>query len=193
VPIDVDVRERLNQIARATLAVVRASGSDAVTIRAVARALGGSTTLVTNYLPSRTALLRNAVRYAYDGWEADLDGALADVPEPERLAALVEWSCGTEPDDEIMRQLFIQLVGGSGSDHEVADMMAQDSAGQHEALVEAAAQAGAPDPAFAADVLHLVLRGFYLASLETPEVWTSERVRPLAARLVALLREPRGG
>lgn len=190
VPIDVDVRERLDQIARATLAVMRAGGSEAVTIRAVARALGGSTTLVTNYLPSRTALLRNAVRYAYDSWEADLDGALADVPAPARLGAIVEWSCGTEPDDEILRQLFIELVGRSGSDHEVADMMAQDSAGQHESLVEAAGQAGAPDPAFAADVLHLLLRGFYLASLETPDAWTSERVRPLAARLVALLAAP---
>lgn len=192
-PIDVDVRERLDQIARATLAVVRSGGSEAVTIRAVARALGGSTTLVTNYLPSRTALLRNAVRYAYDSWEDDLGGALADVAPRERLGAIVDWSCGTEPDDEILRQLFIELVGRSGSDHEVADMMAQDSASQHEQLAEAAGQAGAADPAFAADVLHLLLRGFYLASIETPDAWTSERVRPVAARLVELLAAPAEG
>jgi AcrR family transcriptional regulator len=188
VPIDVDVRERLAQIARATLEVVRERGSEGVTLRAVARQLGGSTTLVTNYLPSRTALLRNAVQYAHDRWDAELSAQLDGLPDAERLDAIVAWSCGTEPEDEILRQLFVELVGRSGTDAELADLLARDSAAERDELAEAATQAGAPDPAFAADVLHLLLRGFYLASLETPGTWTSERVRPLAARLVELLR-----
>jgi AcrR family transcriptional regulator len=187
VPIDVDVRERLTQIAKATLEVIRERGAEGVTLRAVARQLGGSTTLVTNYLPTRTALLRNAVQHSYDNWAAELTEQVAGVPKQERLGAIVAWSCGTEPGDEVLRQLFIELVGRSGSDNELADMMEQDSVAEQEELLEAATQAGAADPAFAADVLHLLLRGFYLASLETPEAWTSERVRPLAARLVELL------
>ena len=45
-------------------------------------------------------------------------------------------------------------------------------------------------PAGLTAALHLVLRGYYLASVEDPERWTSERVSPIVKELVALLRGP---
>ena len=55
-PMDVNADERIRAIALATLDVASERGSAGVTLRAVAERLGGSTTLVTNYLKSRAEL-----------------------------------------------------------------------------------------------------------------------------------------
>ena len=47
-PREVDADQRLADIAAATLHVARDTGAQSVTIRSVARQLGGSTTLVTS-------------------------------------------------------------------------------------------------------------------------------------------------
>ncbi|HJG47134.1 TetR family transcriptional regulator, partial [Corynebacterium variabile] len=60
-PREVDTSARLQRIADATLAVAREQGTRAVTLRAVAKELGGSTTLVTNYLKTRADLILNAL------------------------------------------------------------------------------------------------------------------------------------
>ncbi|MBP2328103.1 hypothetical protein JOF56_008488 [Kibdelosporangium banguiense] len=39
-------------------------------------------------------------------------------------------------------------------------------------------------------MMHLVLRGFYVASLEDPELWNSASVTPIVERLVGLLATP---
>ncbi len=127
------------------------------------------------------------MRCALDTWQADVDQALVGVADAERLRVIMDWSCGTEPEDEILRRLLIELIGRSEFDPELSGMLHRDSAEELDELREAAGQAGAPAPAFAAEVLFLFLRGFYLASLESPDRWTSERVRPVAARLAEML------
>ncbi|MFD0687259.1 TetR/AcrR family transcriptional regulator [Actinomadura fibrosa] len=186
-PVEIDIAQRLATIADATLEIVAADGVDGVTIRAVARRIGGSTTLVTNYLPTREALLRNAVEHAMRSWGADLDAAVADVPARERLAAIARWACSTTGDDLVLRRLFMEILGRGAPESEAHRVLREDSRQNRGALADAAADAGAADPAFAADVLDLALRGFYVSSLEDPESWTTERVTPLIERLVRLL------
>ncbi|MFI6603877.1 hypothetical protein ACIBHX_47245 [Nonomuraea sp. NPDC050536] len=43
-----------------------------------------------------------------------------------------------------------------------------------------------PDADFTADVLYLLLRGFYFASSEDPELWTDERVGAAISRITDL-------
>lgn len=183
-PIDVDVNERLEVIARATLALVGEGGIEAVTVRSVARHLGGSTARVTYYLPSRGALLLNAVRYTIRGWRAELDRLLAGVADEERLSELVRWSAGTEPGDRVVRQLLVELLSQTHTDSEITTAVRDDGRAHRNQLVDAAESAGARDPEFTADLLHLALRGFYLASMEDPEGWSSERVIPLLERAI---------
>lgn len=190
-PIDVDVRERLAEIARATLTLVAEGGTEAVTVRSVARQLGGSTARVTNYVPSRGALLLNAVRYTLEGWKAEIDRLLDGAADDERLLLVARWSAGTEPGDDVVRQLLVELLSRSHADSEITAAVRDDAHAQHTEFLDAAQAAGAPDPQFVADVLHLTLRGFYLASLEDPEGWTSERVVPLVERLVEEFGRPR--
>jgi AcrR family transcriptional regulator len=186
-PIDVDVKRRLAEIAGATLAVVAERGADGVTLRAVAQQMGGSTTVVTNYLPTRGALLLNAIEHGIAEWESDFQAELDGAGPEDRFAILARWSATTRGDDVVLRQLFFEVLGKSGSNPPLRTALSQDSTRQHEELSAAAAEAGAPDPQFAADVVYLALRGFYLTTLENPDVWTSERVEPVIEKLVSLV------
>jgi AcrR family transcriptional regulator len=186
-PIDVDVDQRLAELARATLAVVAERGADGVTLRAVAQQMGGSTTLVTNYLPTRGALLMNAIEHGIREWEADFQREVDGAPPGSRFAVLARWSATTRGDDMMLRQLFFEVFSKSRSDPALRTALSEDSTKQHLQLTEAAAEAGAPDAQFAADVVYLALRGFYLTCIENPDVWTSERVQPVIERLLELL------
>lgn len=186
-PIDVQVDERLAAIAEATLRVAEARGADGITIRAVAEAMGGSTTLVTNYIKSRNALINNAIDHVLARWRDDETGALDGVAPEDRLETLALWSCSTTGDDELLRHLFIEMLAKSRGPSDVSEALSRDAEEHRSHLRDAAVAASAPDPELTADVLHLVLRGYYLASVEDPERWTAERVSPIVQRLVALL------
>ncbi|MDL4813692.1 TetR/AcrR family transcriptional regulator [Actinomadura opuntiae] len=186
-PVEIDIDQRLATIADATLEIVAADGLDGVSIRAVAKRIGGSTTLVTNYLPTREALLRNAIEHAMHGWAAEMDQAVEVAAAPDRLLAMARWACSTTGNDEVLRRLFMEILGRGGPGSDSLKALNEDGRQNHEMLAAAARDAGAADPAFAADVLHLVFRGFYVAGLEDPERWNSERMTPLIDRLVRLL------
>ncbi|MQY09439.1 TetR/AcrR family transcriptional regulator [Actinomadura macrotermitis] len=189
-PVEIDVAQRLATIADATLKIVAAEGIDGVTIRAVAKRIGGSTTLVTNYLPTREALLRNAMEHAFQGWAEEVEGTVAGSAAAERLAVAARWACSTTEEDRVLRRLFMEILGRAEAGSEALEVLKEDSRQSRDWLAGAARDAGAPDAAFASDVLHLLLRGFYISSLEDPGHWTTERVLPLVERLIGLLTAP---
>jgi AcrR family transcriptional regulator len=186
-PVEIDITQRLAAIADATLEIVASEGIDGVTIRAVARRVGGSTTLVTNYLPTREALLRNAIEHANQSWAGEAAQAIDGAADPERLSVIARWACSTSGNDQVLRRLFMEILGRGAPESEALQVIREDSRQSLGLLADAARDAGAADAAFTADILHLVLRGFYVSSLEDPERWNSERVTPLVDRLVRLL------
>jgi hypothetical protein len=114
----------------------------------------------------------------------DLDAQLDGIAPSERLAAVARWSCTTTGDDRLLRQLFVEVLARSTSDSLLTAAVRADAREHRKALESDARLAGAPHPDFVADVLHLVLRGFYLATIEDSEEWTSERVTPVIDALV---------
>jgi AcrR family transcriptional regulator len=187
VPIDVDVDQRLREIAEATLAVVDEDTARGVTIRAVAAKLGRSTTVVTNYLPTRSALLLNAVRHALMAWDEDQREVEDPHDGPDALRHGLAWAVGTEGHDMVVRRLFLELVATSDPAADAALPIRAAAVEGRDELERAARAAGSGDPAFVGDALFLVLRGFYLACVEDPERWTSERVAPVVDRLLTVL------
>ena len=186
-PVEVNVEARLKEIAEATVAVSESRGAGGITIRAVAEKVGGSTTLITNYLPTRSALLRNAIEHAITAWDAEGNEVIDSTRSEDRFRALSLWSCSTADNDLLLRRLFIEVVSGAESSTELADVV-RDEAHRHRAeLGETATEANVADPELAADLMYLVLRGFYMATLEDADQWTSERVSPLVERLLAFL------
>lgn len=187
-PIEVDVEERLGELARATLALAASRGAAGVTIRAVAAQLGGSTTMVTNYLPTRAALLLNAVSYMVNRWEDERAAALDGVADADRLAVLTGWSCATGPDDVAFRRLLVELIAAPEPPEDLAPLVA-DAREHRDDLAAAARAAGFADPEQAADALFLLIRGFYYISVEQPGRFTPERVLSIVEQLSPVLRD----
>lgn len=184
-PIDVDEVQRRKEIAQATLAVAARDGARAVTIRAVARELGGSTAMVTNYVPTRMALIVNAVRAAESRWRADLETRVGDLEGRERLRTTVEWNLGTEPDDLLLRALWVEMLSSVHTDPNGVDR--REPLESRQEFLDAATAAGVPDPELAADVLFLLTRGYFISTVEDPAFWTAERVGRVARAVVDAL------
>ncbi|QZY51699.1 TetR/AcrR family transcriptional regulator [Leucobacter tenebrionis] len=191
-PKDIDREARLQAIAEATIRVARASGANAVTIRAVARELGGSTTLVTNYLPSRTALILNVLDRASARWRSEYENVVDDLSPAERFEALVSWE--PEPDDAepVLRALILEIVANAETEPALRDVLRRESAGYRAALRETAREAGYADPDLASELGYLLLRGSYFANAEDPAYWNAARTREVAlSALRALPSVPR--
>ncbi|USQ86407.1 TetR/AcrR family transcriptional regulator [Streptomyces phaeoluteigriseus] len=189
-PIEVDEARRLDEIAAATIQVARERGVRSVTIRAVAAQLGGSTAVVTNYVASRSALMINALRRAEEEWGADMEGALDGLTGEARLEAALKWMCTTEHDDEVMRRLLMEIASeGPDAGRAVEDMRRTTSRRNRDELHTLAAEAGLPDAALAGDILHLLMRGYWLTTLEDPDGWPEDRAARAALAVAALLRD----
>ncbi|MGW7051643.1 TetR/AcrR family transcriptional regulator [Streptomyces sp. NPDC054887] len=187
-PIEVDEERRLDEIADATIQVARERGVRSVTIRAVAAQLGGSTAMVTNYVSSRSALMINALRRAEEGWTREMEQVLEGVAGPDRLRAAARWMCTTERDDEVQRRLLMEIASaGPGAGAEVEELRRATSRRSRAEFGALAAEAGLPDPALGADILHLLFRGYWLSTLEDPESWSTERGTRTALALLDLL------
>lgn len=192
-PIEVDEARRLDEIAAATIQVARERGVRSVTIRAVAARLGGSTAMVTNYVASRSALMINALRRAEEEWGGELEGVLQGLTGAERLDAAIRWMCTTERDDEVLRRLLMEIASeGPGAGPAVEEVRRATSRRYRDELRGLAAEAGLPDPELAADVLHLLLRGYWLTTLEDPGSWPDDRGVRSALAVVDLLRKGGG-
>ncbi|MBS1888522.1 MAG: TetR/AcrR family transcriptional regulator [Actinobacteria bacterium] len=191
-PIEVDVDERLDELAVETLKVVQRDGLAALTIRAVAQEVGRSTTVVTNYLPSRAALVLNAFRHGRREWERELDAAVAGLSGPDRLRRTLEWWASTEPLDGALRHLWLEILLTASEDAEFAELIAQISAEDRGRVSEVLGAAGVAVDAIVVDALMLVLRGFWLSATEDPEEWNPERgLHAFTAVAEALLAPPR--
>lgn len=188
-PIDVDVQERLDELALATLAVVRREGIAAVTIRSVAREMGRSTTVVTNYLPTRAELVLNAFRHGSKVWDDELATALDGLTGPERLQRALEWWVSSEPLDDALRQLWLEIVITAGSDERFAELVSDLGAADRDRVEEFFGAGAAAEPLV--DAFLLTLRGFWISAQENPGEWTSERgLRAVRAAAAALSTPP---
>lgn len=188
-PIEVDEAQRLDEIAAATIQVARERGVRAVTIRAVAQQLGGSTAMITNYIPSRAGLMVNALRHAETEWNREVEEELDGLDGPGRLTALTRWMCTTGGDDLVMRRLLMEtLAAGPAAGREIEQARADTARSHVASLHDVVTEAEPGFPPEAADILHLLFRGFWLAALEDPQGWPAERGTRAALATLDLLR-----
>jgi len=180
----VDEQERRQEIARATLEIAELHGANAVTIRAVADALGRSTAFVTNYVPSRAQLMFNALDYARGAWISGRSEGLTGV---ERLVQLARWMCTTDEHDTALRSLWIEVVASSGPEMKVVTDLTDRT---FDDFRRSAQEASLSDAEQIADILYLFARGFHVKNVEDPVTWNDERVnRALTVLLESLIAQ----
>lgn len=186
-PRDIDREARLNDIAAATVRVARAAGAHAVTIRAVARELGGSTTLVTNYLPSRAALILNVLDRAQERWTREFFASTRSLSSLEQFEELICWSPSADEAEAVFRTMILEIVANADAEPVLRAALQRESRRYRDSLTEAAHRAGFDDPQLAADVGYLLLRGVYFGSAEDPGYWSAARMREVALAAVRAL------
>jgi AcrR family transcriptional regulator len=190
-PIDIDEAQRLKEIAQATFSVARREGARAVTIRAVAKELGGSTTMITNYVPNRAALMINAVRAHQDYWHDDLEQHVAGRTGEDRLRAAADWNCTTDEFDRVLRQLWVEMLAtANGGEAEAIHEIARDERRQ---LLDAVLLAAPPglDVDTVTDILFLMIRGYLVSTLEDPDSWPTDRgSKALQLALDLIIKDP---
>ncbi|WP_406386283.1 TetR/AcrR family transcriptional regulator [Streptomyces sp. NBC_01618] len=185
-PIDVDEPQRLREIAAATVRVAQESGPRSVTIRAVAKEMGGSTALITNYVPSRGALMINAFKIHNQLWQEDLDEHIRGLTGIPRLRALVEWHCTRDDTDDVLRRLWIEMLAVIQTlPDDLTEASYRHSRNAYATIANAMVDVELPD--LAADMLFLIIRGYFVASIEDPATWPPERAAVAALRAVDLL------
>lgn len=185
-PRDVDVECRLADIAAATVRVAEKYGTHAVTMRSVAKELGGSTTLVTNYLPSRARLIMNALDHAQARWDAEVL-ALQQHPPAQRLQELIRWQVEQSNDDAVLRTLIIEAAANAAVEPETQAAFRKESLKLRQLVSAAAADAGFLDPDWVADLTTLMTDGAYLALVECSDHWQEERVYDTIIRTLETL------
>ncbi|MEB7505764.1 TetR family transcriptional regulator C-terminal domain-containing protein [Arthrobacter koreensis] len=186
-PREVNTEKRLADIAAATVRVARTAGAQSVTIRSVARELGGSTTLVTNYLPSRAALIMNALDQGRDRWLEERRAVVAASPPGERLAALIDWSLSATSDDSVLRTLILEIVANARVEPEMRESLHRESVEFQQILESTASESGFADARHVAELLYIIVRGAYIATVEDPEHWNEDRVRGVVHSTISTL------
>jgi AcrR family transcriptional regulator len=186
VPPEINVQERLSAIAEATPQLVRDEGTRGVTVRAVAKKLGGSTSLVTKYVPSRIDLLRNAIAFVSTNWDEDLAAALDGREGMSKLRALASWSLQTNNYDDAIRRLWIEALAGTAPEATEEIAAAKEQAQSEYQFVLAVTKEAGQDKQLA-DALFLAFRGYYLSSIEDPEHWPAERAQEAVLKVLDML------
>lgn len=188
-PIEIDVDERLRDIGAVTLELADELGVEAISYRAIAKAMGGSTKLVTKYLPTRAELLLNAVRIAMENWRSESDQVLAEAASDERLRALAHWSCTTGAGDLAIRKLMVEVMSTHAVPHEVEQVLSGIAHTHREALLEAATIDRYEDPEAVVDAIFLATYGYFISTLRDLGAWPADRAA--AAIDVVLDNAPR--
>lgn len=186
-PIQVDVERRRADVADATFKVAARDGLSGLTVRAVARELGASTTAITNYLPTRVALLANALDHLADEWRAELEEVLDTLSGEQALREMMRRTVTWDHEELLRCQFWVAMMGApqwtNDLDRRIADVDLQVRC----LLEKTADECGASDPATVADVLFLFAEGVFAAIVEAPTDWPVERLNEAADRLVEAL------
>ncbi|MBL1076527.1 TetR/AcrR family transcriptional regulator [Nocardia sp. 2] len=185
-PVEVDSADRRRRIGEAGVRIVREHGVAGLTVRAVAAALGGSTSLITNYVRNRTQLLDLTLETLVHQWDTQVDELTGDAGQ--RLRRLAEWALDWNRDTgPTVAKILVQILGENAIDAQRLATLHHELDRLRGRLIAALRAAQVPDADTAADVLYLASRGAMITSVENPGDWPAERLARAADHLARTL------
>ena len=175
-PRQIDPVQRRTDITSAAIRILARGGASALTLRSLAKELGGSITLVTHFFSTREDIFTALIDDVASGYEEELaqleDGADAE----SRLRILLEWLVPLSDEDVAQEAGRIALISQRGS-HAGIDHFFEVMESRVRKLLEdrLAPLLPAKEVGGAVDYLRATTNGVVLSSVEHPEVWTRER------------------
>jgi AcrR family transcriptional regulator len=185
----VDHDERRQEIVRAAMEIVNESGVRGLSLMKVANRLGGSSTYVTHYYPSRQALMEDTANQLIKGWNVRVTEMEQGVESPfDRLRRLLYWLLPLDAkgiDEERVRILMLaerdQLVGAESIFDIFNDRMMQFLREHLEQVIKS------EEVEQKALLLRVVTNGVCLSALERPDAWPAAAQKAVVDDTLELL------
>lgn len=179
-PRSLDIQGRKQDIAEATMTLLAQGGSRALTVKALAAQLGGSTTLITHIYPRKADLYEGVLAWLESDLESSLSAA-ADTRDPRaNLRALIEWCLPLDARSLEMERTRLGLLTRADDDERIREFL-ENLEKRMRTLIRERLAPVVPDDRL--DILTAYVRsitnGAVLSAAEHPEKWT--RSRQLAA------------
>ncbi|MEU2235818.1 TetR/AcrR family transcriptional regulator [Streptomyces vietnamensis] len=172
-PRQIDQAARLAAIEDAVVSIAADAGFEAVTIRAVAKRVGASTSVVTHYVGSREELLCNAVRRELDSRRAEADAAARALDGQAALRAVVEWAVLSPT--ERSHRFWLALVLNAAGQPTLRGELNRFNQWWNQRIEQLLHEAGSADPAKEADLVSLFVDGIVVSGFDAGQPWTPER------------------
>lgn len=176
-PRHVDHEQRKREITAAAMRIIAKRGLGALTLKSLAKELGGSITLVTHFYTNRAELLQAITETLLQEYDVELAGLEAGADAQERLRILLEWMLPLDSEEAwIAERGRVVLIGqredepSIGSLFDIMDGRMRSYLRDHlRPLVEENQLESM------VDVLRVTLNGIVLATVEHREEWPAKR------------------
>ncbi|WP_327341687.1 TetR/AcrR family transcriptional regulator [Streptomyces europaeiscabiei] len=175
-PRHVDHEQRRRDIIDASRRILVGGGPSALTIRAVAKELGGSITLVTHFFPTRPELMRAVVAEMIDSYDTELAALEEGADAPTRLRILMRWMLPLAEDEWGAEKGRIVLIAQRDQEPSIGEFFTTMDArirGLLRSHVEPLVPAERVDATV--DLLRVLANGLVLSAVEHHHMWPPER------------------
>lgn len=187
----VDTEARRREILEAALAILAESGLQALSFRAVAQRLGGSSTLVTHYYRSRRDMLVDLTSYSLEKGRTELSSIEQDLDDPvDRLRSLLLWLIPDSPQSLWEERARLNLMAARDSEPDITHFF-EEWEREVRGLLRSHLEPLVPPSEIdgTADFLRTVTNGLCLGAVEHPDKWSPERQEAVIVRAIQGLHQ----
>ena len=183
----VDHAARRHEISVAAMRVLARSGPDALTLRALARELKGSITLVTHFYADRQTLLAGIIDELSTNYDDDVASLPLTGDRVEDLRAYLLWMVPLTLEEIDIERCRVALV--HSADNSAIASFFDSMEGRARSAFRARLDGLIDEDAMgeAIDFLRTLVNGAVLSAVEHPQYWTEERQRAMVERGLAAL------
>lgn len=173
----VDHKARRREISVAAMRVLARSGPDGLTLRALARELNGSITLVTHFYADRQTLLEGIIDEISTNYDEDLASLPSADDRIENLRAYLLWMVPQTAEDLDVERCRVALVHSAGNPAISRFFVAMEDKARAAFRERLTGLIPADEVARAVDYLRALVNGAVLSAVEHPDIWTADRQR----------------
>lgn len=174
----VDPEQRRAEILSAVIHALGEGGFSGFTIRSLAKRMGGSSTLVTHYFPTRDSLLDALLSQTLEDAEKERETLLSIDDPRERLHAVLAFFLPDSDESLALERVRVAMVPHMRIEPTVYDFFQRLEPGMRGLMRAALEEFVAPEQLDAmVDMLRVWTSGLALSAVEHPEMWTPERQR----------------
>ncbi|MFG2966887.1 TetR/AcrR family transcriptional regulator [Streptomyces sp. NPDC048288] len=176
-PRPIDHHARRLEIANAAIRILATGGTQALTLKSLAKELGGSITLVTHFFANRDELFVAVTDELISSYEAQMEEVDHGEVGYDRLFNLLRWMAPTEADDVTAEAGRIALVPHRG-EHDSVTHFFDAMEERMRSLLRERLQGLVSDDELEPSVgyLRALTNGVTLSAVEHPDLWPQDRV-----------------